>query len=79
MAAHLRPLAPSSTDVERNLIASPSPTQAISKLLVSSRRRITPLASALELIDVFCEVWKGRVMEVVAVKRFVFMTKNLVK
>ena len=47
MAAHLRPFAPNSTDVERNLIASPSPTQAISSDDVVMCRRVAPVESTL--------------------------------
>ena len=74
MAAHLRPFAPNSTDVDRNLIASPSPTHAISKLLVCIRRRVTPLASTLLVTLVLTLLWMARLVQRASgVVRGVFM------
>ena len=73
MAAHLRPFAPNSIDVERNLIASPSPTHAISKLLVCIRRRVTPLASTLLVTLVLTLLWMARLVLRAMGLCFVFM------
>lgn len=59
MASHFLPLAPSSTLVERNLIASPSPRQCISSALVVMCRRVAPAASVLVLKAVRWLVWNG--------------------
>ena len=74
MAAHLGPLAPNSTDVARNLIASPSPTHAISKLLVCIVRFIAPVASTFVEMAVRVELWMARlVLRASGVGRCVFM------
>ena len=76
--AHLPPLAPSSTDVERNLIASPSPTHAISMQLVCMARFVAPVASVLLLIAVLVELWMARlVLRAVSGVRGVFMACSL--
>ena len=74
MAAHLRPFAPNSTDVERNLIASPSPTQAISSDDVVMCRRVAPVESTLVEMAVRCDEWMARlVLRAIGVGRGVFM------
>ena len=73
MAAHLRPFAPNSTDVERNLIASPSPTQAISSDDVVMCRRVAPVESTLVEMAVRCDEWMARLVLRAMGLCFVFM------
>ena len=74
MAAHLRPFAPNSTDVDRNLIASPSPTHVISSDDVVMCRRVAPVESALVEMFVRCDEWMARlVLRAIGVGRGVFM------
>ena len=74
MAAHLRPFAPNSTLDARNLIASPSPTHAISNMDVVMCRRVAPVASTLVEMAVRCDEWMARlVLRAIGVGRGVFM------
>lgn len=74
--AHFRPLASSSTQVERNLIASPSPTHAISMLLVCMERFVAPVAFVFVLMLVLTLLWMARLMlRAVSGVRFEFMPR----
>ena len=80
MAAHLRPLAPSSTLDARNLIASPSPTHAISSDDVVMCRRVSPFTSTLVEMAVRVEWWMARlVLRASGAGRGVFMPRSLPK